>query len=33
MRRNTYTEDTGDALFKVLTMGGIFSIICYITIL
>jgi len=33
MKRKTYTEDAGDEMFKVLTIGGIFSIICYIAIL
>jgi len=33
MKRATHTEDAGDRLFKVLIMSGIFSLICYITIL
>lgn len=33
MKRKTHTEDSGDKLFKVLTLSGIFSIICYIAIL
>jgi len=33
MKRKTHAEDAGDSLFKVLTLGGIFSIICYIVIL